>query len=330
MTEPLSPSTPGLDPEPGEPGTSTALLERTEPETQEGEPGEGTVDHRHRPVGGLEPVPHEDSLCGPGRHRRSRGLVAGRTDDVERDGAVGGGVSQPRDLHHGLAAAGEREVADVHQPGPACRGHVRGHDDRIGDDRVIAAEPPGVGVLREQQGVPTLDEPLGPAPGGGHRAPQRRREPVLDDKRAGRVLVDVPDEVPHPQAGQRGHELRVVDEDDVVLTGGGPGAMESANLGALAPDAVAVVAYGALAGPRALAAAKAMLNQALDVDLAYAVGAPAGEQCLGLDEADRVLDRGLVGPLDHRGGLRVGDRPEHRDALDRGEGQVVAGDGVGL
>ena len=37
-------------------------------------------------------------------------------------------------------------------------------------------------------------------------------------------------------------------------------------------------------------------------------------------------DRGLVGPLDHRGRGRVGDRPQRRHALHRGEGQVVAGD----
>ena len=71
-------------------------------------------------------------------------------------------------------------------------------------------------------------------------------------------------------------------------------------------------------------------DQAADVDLTHPVGAAAGEQRLGLDEVDRVLDGRLVGPFDHRCGLRVGDRPERRDALDRGEGEVVAGDRVRL
>lgn len=39
MSEPLPPSSPDLDPM-GEPGTSTAVLERTEPETQLQEPGD--------------------------------------------------------------------------------------------------------------------------------------------------------------------------------------------------------------------------------------------------------------------------------------------------
>ncbi len=55
-----------------------------------------------------------------------------------------------------------------------------------------------------------------------------------------------------------------------------------------------------------------------DVDLPDPVGAPAGEQGVLLDERQRVGDGRLVGPLDLRGGLRVGDRPQRRDATSPG------------
>ena len=40
-------------------------------------------------------------------------------------------------------------------------------------------------------------------------------------------------------------------------------------------------------------------------------------------------DRSLVRPLDLRRDVRVGDRPQRRHRLDRGEGQVVAGHRLG-
>ena len=48
-----------------------------------------------------------------------------------------------------------------------------------------------------------------------------------------------------------------------------------------------------------------------------------------LDERQRVLDGGLVGPFDHRRHRRFGDRPQRRHRLHRGERQVVAGDRLG-
>ena len=71
-------------------------------------------------------------------------------------------------------------------------------------------------------------------------------------------------------------------------------------------------------------------HQAADVDLAGAVGPLAGEQSLLLDEGQGGVDRGPVRLLDHRGRVRVAQRPQHRDALDGGEGEVVAGHRLGL
>ena len=44
---------------------------------------------------------------------------------------------------------------------------------------------------------------------------------------------------------------------------------------------------------------------------------------------ERILHGGLVRPFDLRGDVRVGDRPQRRHRLDRGEGQVIAGDRLG-
>ena len=66
------------------------------------------------------------------------------------------------------------------------------------------------------------------------------------------------------------------------------------------------------------------------VDLADAVVAGPGVEGVGLDEPQRVADRGEVGAFDGGRGGGFGERPQRRDALDRGEGEVVAGDGGGL
>ena len=66
------------------------------------------------------------------------------------------------------------------------------------------------------------------------------------------------------------------------------------------------------------------------VDLPDAIVAGPRVERVGLDESQRVTDRGQVGTFDggRRGGL--GERPQRRDTLNGGEGQVVAGDGRGL
>ena len=70
--------------------------------------------------------------------------------------------------------------------------------------------------------------------------------------------------------------------------------------------------------------------QAFGVDLADPVGAFPGEQGAGFDERQSVLDGAVVGGLDAGGEVGVGDRPQRRDGLDRREGQVVPGDGLGF
>jgi hypothetical protein len=50
---------------------------------------------------------------------------------------------------------------------------------------------------------------------------------------------------------------------------------------------------------------------------------------VAFDEVQRILHGGLVRPLNLRGDVRVGDRPQRRHRLDRGEGQVIAGNRLG-
>ncbi|CAM3890834.1 hypothetical protein NOZE110980_19100 [Nocardioides zeicaulis] len=71
-------------------------------------------------------------------------------------------------------------------------------------------------------------------------------------------------------------------------------------------------------------------DQPADVDLPHAVGALARVERGGLEEGEGVVDGGLVRAFDDHSGGGVGDRPERRDALDGGEGEVVPGDGRGL
>jgi hypothetical protein len=70
-------------------------------------------------------------------------------------------------------------------------------------------------------------------------------------------------------------------------------------------------------------------DQAADVDLPDPVSALSGEQGVAFDEGQRILHRSLVRLLDMRGDMWVGDRPQRRHRLDRGEGQVIAGNGLG-
>jgi hypothetical protein len=71
-------------------------------------------------------------------------------------------------------------------------------------------------------------------------------------------------------------------------------------------------------------------DQAADVDLPDPVSALSGEQRVAFDEAQRILHGSLVRSFDLRGDLRVGDRPQCRHRLDRGEGQVIAGNRLGV
>ena len=61
------------------------------------------------------------------------------------------------------------------------------------------------------------------------------------------------------------------------------------------------------------------------VDLPDPVPALPGEQCVAFDEAQRILHGSLMRPLNLRRDVRVGDRPQRRHRLHRGEGQVIAG-----
>ena len=70
-------------------------------------------------------------------------------------------------------------------------------------------------------------------------------------------------------------------------------------------------------------------HQAADVDLPDPVSALPGEQGVAFDEGQRILHGSLVRSFDLRGDVRVGDRPQRRHRLDRGEGQVIAGNRLG-
>jgi hypothetical protein len=66
-------------------------------------------------------------------------------------------------------------------------------------------------------------------------------------------------------------------------------------------------------------------DEATDVDLPDPLRPGSGEQGMLLDEAQRVVDRGLMGPFDHRRHRRFGDRPQRRRRLHRRKRQVVPG-----
>ena len=66
-------------------------------------------------------------------------------------------------------------------------------------------------------------------------------------------------------------------------------------------------------------------DQASDVDLPDPLRPGPGEQGMLLDERQRVLDRGLMGPFDHSRHRRIGDRPQGRHRLHRRERQVIPG-----
>ena len=79
-----------------------------------------------------------------------------------------------------------------------------------------------------------------------------------------------------------------------------------------------------VAGP-AVAVGERGRDQASDVDLPDALRPGPGEQGMLLDERQRVLHRGLMGPFDHSRHRRISDRPQRRDRLHRGERQVITG-----
>ena len=65
------------------------------------------------------------------------------------------------------------------------------------------------------------------------------------------------------------------------------------------------------------------------VDLPDPVPSLPGEQAWRSMKCQRILHGSLVRPFDLRRDVRVGDRPHARHRLDRGEGQVIAGDRLG-
>src|SRR3954468_2972561 len=60
-------------------------------------------------------------------------------------------------------------------------------------------------------------------------------------------------------------------------------------------------------------------DQATHIDLPDPLLAGPGEQGPLLDETQRVIDRGLMGPFDYSRDRWFGDRPQRRDRLYRGE-----------
>jgi hypothetical protein len=66
-------------------------------------------------------------------------------------------------------------------------------------------------------------------------------------------------------------------------------------------------------------------DEASDVDLPDPLRPGPGEQGMLLDERQRVLDRGLMGPFDHSRHRRISDCPQRRHRLHRGERQVIPG-----
>jgi hypothetical protein len=70
-------------------------------------------------------------------------------------------------------------------------------------------------------------------------------------------------------------------------------------------------------------------HEAKDVDLPDPVPFLPGEQRMAFDESQRIMHRSLVRLLDQRCDVRVGDRPQGRHRLDRGERQVIASHRLG-
>ena len=63
--------------------------------------------------------------------------------------------------------------------------------------------------------------------------------------------------------------------------------------------------------------------------LTHSSSTDAGERNLALQPGDRVFDRCCMRRFDLAGDVGGSERPQHRDRLDRGESEVVAGDCLG-
>jgi hypothetical protein len=63
-------------------------------------------------------------------------------------------------------------------------------------------------------------------------------------------------------------------------------------------------------------------DQTAYLHLSYPADPRPGERDLALDPTEGVLDGRMVRGLDLTSDLRVGQRPQHRDRLDRAEGQL--------
>jgi hypothetical protein len=80
-----------------------------------------------------------------------------------------------------------------------------------------------------------------------------------------------------------------------------------------------------VSGP-AVAVGESSRDESVHVDLPDTVGAGSAKQGVLFDEGQRVGDGGAVGVFDLRRNSWFGERPQRRDAFNRGEGEVVAGD----
>ena len=175
-----------------------------------------------------------------------------------------------------------------------------------------AAEAPLIGVFGQQQPVPTLGEPLSPAPHPASRPADRLGQPLLDDERGRGILVDVPDQIGQPKAGEGSDEFGVVDEHQIVLRAVplDQGPRRTSGSGPVAPDRPGQV-DGAQAGhDRSRAFVPAEGRGIRDL--------PAvGEQRWDL----AMPDTGVLGIVDDR---------DHEDARHRAHVSFGAGGVLGL
>ena len=71
-------------------------------------------------------------------------------------------------------------------------------------------------------------------------------------------------------------------------------------------------------------------HQAGHIDLPNPIPSLPSEQGMVFDKSQRIPHRSLMRPLNLCCDVRVGDRPQCRDRLHRGEGQVITGNRLRL
>ena len=199
--------------------------------------------------------------------------------------------------------------------------------EREGLDRgrgapVLGEEPRGEPALAlfdgPPPGRPGLEQPEVDALNLAHRATSPRG-----------VAVDEPHVEPVDELGLepgvvvlRGHHLGLEEHPPVEGQPASPLAGEGLDL--VRDDEVGVQVGVAGAG---VAVVERRGDQPGHRYLPYAARPDPGERDLALEQGDGAAHGRLVGGGDLPGDLGRGDRPQRRDGLHRGEGQVVAGDG---